>query len=107
MKGSKKTAGKIIGICGCVFCLLVLQAACTSQQKIQSPPTLTVFAGSASQPVLQELAREYRKQTGTDVDLIFGGSGFVLSQMQLLGPRGYLYAGFFRLYGKSSASRTC
>jgi molybdate transport system substrate-binding protein len=90
MKDYIKTSKKIIGICGCVFCLLVLQAACTSQQKIQKPPTLTVFAGSASQPVLQELAREYRKQTGNDVELIFGGSGFVLSQMQLVG-RGDIY----------------
>jgi molybdate transport system substrate-binding protein len=85
-----KTAEKIIGFCGCMFCLLVMQAACTSQQKVQNPPTLTVFAGSASQPVLQELSREYRKQTGTDVELIFGGSGFVLSQMQLVG-RGDIY----------------
>lgn len=87
MKGRIKTLKKIIRIWGCIFCVLVMQTACTSQQ---SPPTLTVFAGSASQPVMQELAREYRKQTGVDVELIFGGSGFVLNQMQLVG-RGDIY----------------
>ena len=87
MKGRIKTLKKIIRIWGCIFCVLVMQTACTSQQ---SPPTLTVFAGSASQPVMQELAREYRKQTGTDIELIFGGSGFVLNQMQLVG-RGDIY----------------
>ncbi len=87
MKGRIKTAEKVIKTWGWLFCILVLQAACTSQQ---SPPILTVFVGSASQPVMQELAREYRKQTGTDVELIFGGSGFVLNQMQLVG-RGDIY----------------
>jgi len=90
MKDRKKTARKMIGIYGVILCLLVLQAACTSQQTVQHPPTLTVFAGSASQPVMQELAREYQKQTGTGIELIFGGSGFVLNQMQLVG-RGDVY----------------
>jgi molybdate transport system substrate-binding protein len=84
MKDRIKKA-KIIWICGCVFCLLVMQAACTSQQKIQKPPTLTVFAGSASQPVLKEIARVYTHKTGIRIELVFGSSGYLLNQMQLTG----------------------
>jgi molybdate transport system substrate-binding protein len=44
---------------------------------------LLVFAGSASKPPAEELARLYEKKTGAKVRLTFGGSGFVLSQMVL------------------------
>lgn len=44
---------------------------------------LLVYAGAASKPATEEIARLYEEQTGTRVELIFGGSGFVLSQMKL------------------------
>ncbi len=44
---------------------------------------LLIFAGSASKPATEEAAKVFEKQTGTHVDIIFGGSGFVLSQMAL------------------------
>lgn len=44
---------------------------------------LLVFAGSASKPPAEELARLYEKKTGVKVRMTFGGSGFVLSQMAL------------------------
>ena len=53
-------------------------------------PRLTVFAGSASKPPTQEAARVFTRQTGIPVDLIFGGSGYVLSQMKLT-RKGDLY----------------
>lgn len=45
--------------------------------------TLLVFAGAASKPATEEAARLYEEQTGVTVDLVFGGSGYVLSQMKL------------------------
>jgi molybdate transport system substrate-binding protein len=42
--------------------------------------TLTVFAGAASKPALQQLAQRYRNRTGVQVDIMFGGSGAVLTQ---------------------------
>lgn len=42
-----------------------------------------VFAGAASKPPAEEAARAFEKKTGIKVNITFGGSGFVLSQMTL------------------------
>lgn len=44
---------------------------------------LFVFAGAASKPPTEETARVFEAKTGVKVNLTFGGSGFVLSQMTL------------------------
>jgi molybdate transport system substrate-binding protein len=44
---------------------------------------LFVFAGAASKPPTEEAAKIFEKKTGVKVNLTFGGSGFVLSQMTL------------------------
>lgn len=44
---------------------------------------LLVFAGAASKPPTEEVARLYEEKTGVKVELAFGGSGYVLSQMKL------------------------
>lgn len=49
-----------------------------------------VFAGSASQPPLEEAALAFEKQTGIRVALHLGGSGAMLSQIRLTG-RGDLF----------------
>jgi len=46
-------------------------------------PRILVFAGSASKPPTQEAAKAFSKESGIGVDLIFGGSGYILSQMRL------------------------
>ncbi len=51
---------------------------------------LLIFAGSASKPALEEIAKEFQKKYNTKVNIIFGGSGYVLSQMKL-SKRGDLY----------------
>ncbi|WP_236584033.1 MULTISPECIES: molybdate ABC transporter substrate-binding protein [unclassified Nitratiruptor] len=51
---------------------------------------LLIFAGSASKPATEEAAKAFEKKTGVHIDIIFGGSGFVLSQMQLT-KQGDLY----------------
>lgn len=51
---------------------------------------ILIFAGSASKPPTEEVVRVFQKKTGIHVDVIFGGSGFVLSQMKL-GKKGDLY----------------
>lgn len=42
-----------------------------------------VFAGAASKPPTEEVAKVFERKTGVKVNLTFGGSGFVLSQMTL------------------------
>ncbi|MCL4458516.1 MAG: molybdate ABC transporter substrate-binding protein [Chloroflexi bacterium] len=52
--------------------------------------TIVVFAGAASKPALEEAAQTFENKTGTKVELTFGGSGTVLSQM-ILSKKGDLY----------------
>jgi molybdate transport system substrate-binding protein len=51
---------------------------------------ITAFCGSASKPATEEAARLFEQKTGIKVDLHFGGSGTMLSQMKL-SKRGDLY----------------
>ena len=52
--------------------------------------TLIAFVGSASMPATKEAARVFEKETGIHVELHFGGSGSMLSQL-ILSRRGDLY----------------
>jgi len=61
-----------------------------SQRGESSSKELLIFAGAASKPATEEVVQSFQKQSGTPVDVIFGGSGFVLSQMKL-GKKGDLY----------------
>jgi molybdate transport system substrate-binding protein len=47
------------------------------------PKSISAFVGSASKPPMEEAAKIFREKTGIKVDLTFGGSGGVLSQMKL------------------------
>jgi molybdate transport system substrate-binding protein len=49
-----------------------------------------VFAGGASKPPTEEAAKAFEKKTGAKVDIVFGGSGYVLSQM-ILSKKGDIY----------------
>ncbi len=53
-------------------------------------PPLTVLCGSASKPPMQRIAKEYQAATGVSVELVYGGSGTLLSQLQLA-ERGDIY----------------
>lgn len=44
---------------------------------------LLAYVGAASKPAAEEAARLYEQKSGVRVELVFGGSGFVLSQMKL------------------------
>jgi molybdate transport system substrate-binding protein len=49
-----------------------------------------VFAGAASKPPAEETARVFTQKTAIEINITFGGSGFVLSQMKLA-RRGDVY----------------
>ena len=55
-----------------------------------SPNRILVYAGAASKPATEELVKVFKEKTGIVADVIFGGSGFVLSQMKL-SKKGDLY----------------
>ncbi|MGQ9686968.1 MAG: molybdate ABC transporter substrate-binding protein [Thiobacillaceae bacterium] len=52
--------------------------------------SLLVYAGAATVPPTTEAARAFEQKTGVKVDVVFGGSGYVLSQMKL-SKQGDLY----------------
>jgi molybdate transport system substrate-binding protein len=82
----------ILVFLSCMFMIMSL-AGCSSQSvspgtsSTSSSPLsgkeISVFAGSASKPALDEAAAVFEKQTGVKVFLTYGGSGTVLSQMEL------------------------
>jgi ABC-type molybdate transport system substrate-binding protein len=50
---------------------------------LASSKPLLVFAGAAGKPPTEQAARLFKETKGVDVQVTFGGSGFVLSQMKL------------------------
>jgi molybdate transport system substrate-binding protein len=60
------------------------------QDAWSSPKRILIFAGAASKPATEEAIRTFQERFGVTVDVIFGGSGFVLSQMKL-SKKGDLY----------------
>jgi len=64
--------------------LVVVQNAQSSSERI------LVFAGAASKPATEDAVKIFQEKTGISVDVSFGGSGFVLSQMKLT-KKGDLY----------------
>lgn len=51
---------------------------------------ITAFCGAASKPAMEETANVFEQKTGIKVDLNFGGSGTMLSQMKIA-RRGDVY----------------
>ncbi|MCX5832332.1 MAG: molybdate ABC transporter substrate-binding protein [Deltaproteobacteria bacterium] len=70
--------------------LIVIVTLLINAQVYAENKSLLVFAGSASKPPTEEAAKVYESKTGVKVDLLFGGSGYVLSQM-MLAKKGDLY----------------
>jgi len=66
--------------------------ACGSEagQESGGGGTLELFVGSATKPATEEVARLFEDKYGVSVDLHFGGSGAMLSQMKLT-ERGDIY----------------
>lgn len=70
--GSRAMLGSLL-LC---IAMATASTACAAEK-------LLVFAGAASKPPTEEAAALFEQQTGVKVDLVFGGSGYVLSQMKL------------------------
>jgi len=66
-----------------VVLLLALVAFAVPPAPASAAEKLLVFAGAASKPPTEEAAALYEKKTGVKVELVFGGSGYVLAQMKL------------------------
>jgi molybdate transport system substrate-binding protein len=74
-----------MGIHRLVWFLLILSAlvsACAKEDETASE-SMTVFCGSASKPAMEEIAELFEQKTRTRVNVVFGGSGTLLSQIEL------------------------
>ncbi len=64
-------------------CAVLLPILFIPSLLLASPRSLMIFAGAASKPPMEEVARIYKQKSAIEVQVTFGGSGFVLSQMKL------------------------
>jgi molybdate transport system substrate-binding protein len=74
------------------FLLMIIFFIVFFTQNLQSSPSkrLLIFAGAASKPATEEAIHSFQKEFRIPVDVVFGGSGFVLAQMKLA-KKGDLY----------------
>jgi len=72
----------------CVGLALVLVGC--GADRVDAGESLTVFCGSASKPAMEEIAAAFEEETGIAAELIFGGSGTLLAQLELTG-KGEIY----------------
>lgn len=70
--------------------LLIFSVFIFSSGYSQTKKSILIYAGAASKPPIEEIAEEFQKETGIKVDLIFGGSGYIMAQMKLSG-KGDIY----------------
>lgn len=61
--------------------LIAIIAGCIENEETQK--TIMVFCGSASKPAMEEAARIFEEKTDIKVELNFGGSGTMLSQLKM------------------------
>ena len=61
--------------------LSTVLAGCSDEARESG--SLLAYVGAASKPPTEEVAALYERKTGVKIQLIFGGSGYVLSQMKL------------------------
>jgi len=76
--------GVVLAVGGLVTVLVM--AACGGS----GGPTLELFVGSATKPATEEVAKLFEERYDVNLELHFGGSGAMLSQMKLTG-RGDIY----------------
>ena len=72
------------------FGLLLFLIMLAVSNAYSSSNEILIFAGAASKPATEEVIRVFEDRTGLTARILFGGSGFVLSQMKLA-KRGDLY----------------
>ncbi|OQX19930.1 MAG: molybdate ABC transporter substrate-binding protein [Candidatus Altiarchaeales archaeon A3] len=72
----------ISGACVFLTCIILL-SGCVEEKKETENKTIMVFAGAASMPAMKEAASIFEEKYNITVELNFGSSGTVLSQMEI------------------------
>lgn len=81
-----RTKARYLSIVAALMALAIAGGACGGSGE----PTLELFVGSATKPATEEIARLFEERYDVNVELHFGGSGAMLSQMKLT-DRGDIY----------------
>lgn len=70
-----------------LYIVLLLLTSCAHRRQDQAAFSddrhLLIFVGAASKPPAEELIEYFQDETGIRVEAVFGGSGYLLSQMKL------------------------
>jgi len=61
---------------------MMLLLGCQKKEKVGNG-SITVFCGSANKPAMEEIAARFEREKKVKVNMIFGGSGTLLSQIEL------------------------
>jgi molybdate transport system substrate-binding protein len=80
----------LVGVLALVACGSEAGQESGADETPQRGGTIEVFAGSATKPATEEVARLFEDKYGVSVELHFGGSGAMLTQMKETG-RGDIY----------------
>jgi molybdate transport system substrate-binding protein len=73
-----------------VLILTILNLLLLTETGFSASEVIQLFAGSASKPATAEAVKVFEERTGISVEVAYGGSGFLLSQMKL-SRKGDLY----------------
>jgi molybdate transport system substrate-binding protein len=73
-----------------IFLLPLILIFVATQNGFPSSKRILIFAGAASKPATEEVTKTFKEKFRIPIDVSFGGSGFVLSQMKLT-KKGDLY----------------
>jgi molybdate transport system substrate-binding protein len=76
-----RTKARYLGVLAALLVLSIASGACGGS----GGPTLELFVGSATKPATEEVAKLFEDRYDVNVELHFGGSGAMLSQMKLTG----------------------
>lgn len=65
------------------FVAIIAFFICFRAEAMAKDRSLTVFCGSANKPAMEDIAARFEQETKIEVNMIFGGSGTLLSQIEL------------------------
>lgn len=66
-----------------LFTLVLASLLFCACSRAAGEKSLLVMCGSANKPAMQEIAARYEQETGVKIHLLYGGSGTLLSQIEL------------------------
>ncbi|MDH4128314.1 MAG: molybdate ABC transporter substrate-binding protein [Spirochaetota bacterium] len=72
-----------------IFSILII-LACSKTESTKNNKNLMIFVGAASKPPTEQAIKLFEKETNIKVNVTYGGSGYVLSQM-ILSKQGDIY----------------